>query len=74
MGRCFENFITEHHYNADQILFLRAVQSVFLQKRKLSEADLYEAPLTNFGRNAVDKLFTPNDVRDLLEFTEKIEA
>ncbi len=74
VGRCFENFITEHHYNADQILFLRAVQSVFLQKRKLSEADLYEAPLTNFGRNAVDKLFTPNDVRDLLEFTEKIEA
>lgn len=72
--RCFENFIAEHHYSGDQILFLRAVQNVFMQKRKLVEADLYEPPLTNFGRNAVDKLFTPADVRELLEFTEKIEV
>ncbi len=74
VGRCFENFITAHHYNADQILFLRAVQNVFLQKRKLSEADLYEPPLTNFGRNAVDKLFSPDDVRDLLQFAQRIEV
>ncbi len=72
--RCFENYITDHHYTGDQILFLRAVQNVFLQKRKLVEADLYDPPLTNFGRNAVDKLFTPGDVRDLLKFTERIEA
>lgn len=72
--RCFENFIMAHSYSGDQILFLRAVQSVFLQKRKLVEADLYEPPLTNFGRNAVDKLFTADDVRGLLKFAETIEA
>jgi hypothetical protein len=27
----------------------------------LKEADLYEAPLTSFGRNAVDRFFTPDD-------------
>jgi len=43
--RQFEGFITQNKYNADQIRFLRAVQSVFLQKRHLENADLYEPPL-----------------------------
>jgi len=36
--RQFEGYITQHQYNADQIRFLRAVQSVFLEKRKLGES------------------------------------
>jgi len=43
VARQFENFIIENKYNADQIRFLRAVQSVFLQKRHLETADLYDA-------------------------------
>jgi len=42
--RQFEGYITRHQHNADQIRFLRAVQSVFLEKRKLETADLYEPP------------------------------
>ena len=53
----FRAFITQHNYNADQIRFLRAVQSVFLQKRKLALADLYQEPLTNFGEDAIDRWF-----------------
>jgi hypothetical protein len=37
--------LAEHRYNADQIRFPRAVQSVFLQKRHLEPADLYEPPM-----------------------------
>ena len=37
-------------FNAEQMRFLRAVQNVFVQKRRLNLADLYEPPLTNFGR------------------------
>lgn len=65
--RGFERHIESHNYNADQIRFLRSVQEVFLQKRRLSAADLYEAPLTSFGRNAVDRFFTPQEIQDLLE-------
>jgi type I restriction enzyme R subunit len=72
--RSFERFIAAHHYNADQIRFLRSVQEVFLGKRRLVEADLYEPPLTQFGRNAVDRLFTPEEVRELLELTETLAA
>src|SRR6266446_3241814 len=73
--RRFEEHVARHQYNADQIRFLRAVQSVFLQKRqKLQAADLYEGSLQTFGLNAVDRLFTPGDVDELLALTEELAA
>jgi len=70
--RQFEGYITQHQYNADQIRFLRAVQSVFLEKRKLETANLYEPPLTNFGADAVDKWFTEKEVIEMVEFTNRL--
>jgi type I restriction enzyme R subunit len=72
--RAFERFIADHHYNADQIRFLRSVQEVFLKKRSLVEADLYEPPLTVFGRNAVERFFTPHEIRELLELLHTLAA
>jgi len=72
--KAFDAFILEHNYNADQTRFLRTVQNVFLQKRKLEEADLYEAPFTNFGSNAVEKYFTPEEIEELMELTKKLAA
>lgn len=73
--RRFEQHIARHQYNADQIRFMRAVQSVFLQKKqKLQAADLYEGPLQTFGLNAVDRLFTPRDVDELLALTKELAA
>lgn len=72
--KAFDAFILEHNYNADQSRFLRAVQNVFVQRRKLEPADLYEEPFTNFGSNAVDKLFTEEDVNELVALTRKLVA
>lgn len=72
--RAFERFIATHHYNADQIRFLRSVQEVFLKNKKLVEADLYEPPLTVFGRNAVERFFTPEEIRELLALAEALAA
>ena len=68
----FETYITAHIFNADQIRFLRAVQSVFLQKRHLEMADLYEPPLTNFGADAVERWFNDTEVDNLLAFAQKL--
>ena len=70
----FRDFITHHNYNADQIRFLRAVQSVFLQKRKLALADLYQAPLTNFGEDAVDRWFNPFDLTEILKLADRLSV
>jgi type I restriction enzyme R subunit len=72
--QAFEKHIVAHRYSADQIRFLRAVQDVFIQKRKLELADLYEPPLTNFGRNAADRFFTPQELSELINFTNQIAA
>ena len=62
----FEEHITSHHYTGDQIRFLRAVEDIFLSSRHLSESDLYDSPqLPAFGRNAVDRLFSPVQVKTL---------
>jgi type I restriction enzyme R subunit len=72
--RGFERHIQAHNYNAEQIRFLRSVQEVFLAKRTLVEADLYDPPLTNFGRNAVERFFTPQEIGDLLNLTQSLSA
>jgi type I restriction enzyme R subunit len=73
--RRFERYITEHTFSEDQIRFLSAVQSVFLRKRKLELADLYDAPaLKPFGENAVDRFLSQNEVAEVLSLTEHLAA
>jgi type I restriction enzyme R subunit len=72
--------LTTGNYNANQIRFLRAVQSVFLQKRHLETADtstllsasLYEPPLDMFGADAVERWFTEKEVEEVVEFANRM--
>jgi type I restriction enzyme, R subunit len=70
----FEAFILQHTYTADQINFLRAVQNVFMEKRKLARVDLYDPPFSNFGNDAVDRWFTPREVDEVIAFTDSLAA
>lgn len=72
VSKAFDAFILEHNYNADQTRFLRTVQTVAIQKRKIEVNDLYEPPFTNFGLNAVEKLFNEKDVEEILELTKRL--
>ena len=72
--KAFDAFILERNYNADQSRFLRVVQSVFLQRKTLEAADLYEEPFSSFGLNAVDKLFSETQVEELIELVKRLAA
>ncbi|MBK6645341.1 MAG: DEAD/DEAH box helicase family protein [Anaerolineales bacterium] len=73
VARQFETYVTQHNYNADQIRFLRAVQSVFLQKRHLETADLYDAPaLVGFGQDAVERWFSDDEIQNMVEFANRM--
>jgi len=73
VARQFETYVTQHNYNADQIRFLRAVQSVFLQKRHLETADLYDAPaIVGFGQDAVERWFTDDEIQNMVEFANRM--
>jgi type I restriction enzyme R subunit len=67
--RQFQQYIADHPFNADQTRFLRAVQNVFLQRRRLTLIDFYEPPLTSFGQDAVEHLFNRQEVEEILAFT-----
>jgi len=70
--RNFEDFIAQRQFNSNLIQFLRAVQNVFLKKRQLDVADLYEEPLDRFGEDAVERWFTEKQVDELIEFAEHL--
>jgi hypothetical protein len=40
----------------------------------LDVSDLYEPPFTNFGMNAVEKLFSEEDVEEIIELTKRLIA
>lgn len=70
--RQFAAYIARQPFNAGQIRFLRAVQNVFLQRRHLDMADLYDPPLTQFGRDAVERLFSEDQIDEMLTFTKTL--
>ncbi|HSN73571.1 MAG TPA: type I restriction-modification enzyme R subunit C-terminal domain-containing protein, partial [Anaerolineae bacterium] len=71
--RQFDAYMGGHaEYSADQLRFLRAVQNVFLQKRRLTLPDLYSPPLTAFGADAASRWFTDQQLDDVLSFFDTL--
>ena len=48
------------HYSADQLNFIRTIESVFAKNHRLAEEDLRGPRLTNFGTDAPRPMF-PED-------------
>ncbi len=71
----FRNFIARHNqvYSADQINFLRTLQTVFVKKKHIDFGDLFEAPFTNFGVNAPMPLFEEQELKELVGLCQKLE-
>lgn len=75
IAESFDAFIIAHNYNTDQTRFLRVIKSVFLAKVRRHELleidDFYEGPVEAFGADAADRLFTKEDLKEVLEFFKK---
>lgn len=63
--------VKEHN---NQTLFLRTIPTVFMGKHKLEVDDLYKVPFTNFGSNALEKYFIPEEIEEMMELTNKLAA
>ncbi len=74
ISRQFDSFIAAHAYSGDQVRFLRTVKQVFVQKRRLRLADLYEPPLTSFGTDAADRLFSNEELSELLDLANQLST
>ncbi len=72
--RRFDEYIGAHTFTANQISFLRAVQSVVAHKRRFQETDFYTPPLSNFGMGAAERLFSPAELGNMLELTKTLSV
>jgi type I restriction enzyme R subunit len=72
--KCFDDHIQQHTYNANQLRFLRVMQAVLVKKRQISLPDLYEGDFATFGDDAVERMFTPPQISELMAFTQQLTA
>jgi type I restriction enzyme R subunit len=71
----FDTYIIENsrRYNADQLNFIRTVQTVFSKKKHIEYSELYDAPFTNFGINAPMPMFTESELNDFINICGVLE-
>jgi len=70
----FKTFMIEKNYlNADQVNFLRTIQTVFTKKHHIEYGDLFEPPFTNFGVNAPIPLFEDEDLKEVIQLCADLE-
>ncbi len=71
----FNTYIIENirHYSADQLNFIRTVQTVFSKKKHIEYTELFDAPFSNFGINAPMPMFTENELNDFINICSVLE-
>jgi type I restriction enzyme R subunit len=70
----FKTFMIEKNYlNADQVNFLRTLQTVFTKKRHVEYKDLFESPFT-FWPNAPIPLFQESELKEVLSICHNLET
>jgi type I restriction enzyme R subunit len=70
----FQTFIIDNnkHYSADQLNFIRMVESVFSQKKHITYADFWEAPFITLG-NAPEPMFSTDELNSFVGICTRVE-
>lgn len=71
----FKTYIIENNrqYSADQLNFIRTIQTVFAKRKHIEYDELFDAPFTNFGVNAPMPMFTENELSDFIKICTVLE-
>ena len=75
VSKAFDDFLAEHNYlSGRQLQFLDLLKSYIIEKENIEKKNLIEAPFTMIHPEGVRGVFTPKEIDDILELTEKILA
>ena len=70
----FKTYMVENNYlKANQVNFLRTLQTLFIAKQHIEYKDFFEVPLTNIGE-APMPLFNKSELKDMLGLCNKLET
>lgn len=74
ISEAFKTFLVANNYlSANQVNFLRTLQTVFSKRKHVEFDDLFESPFTNFGVEAPIPLFSEDQLREVVELCTTIE-
>jgi type I restriction enzyme R subunit len=65
--------IEKNYLNADQVNFMRTIETVFSKKHHIEYSDLFELPFTNISPNPV-QLLPKNDLDEVLSLCKTLEV
>jgi hypothetical protein len=72
----FNTYVVERNnrsaLSAEQVRFLRTVKNVFAQKKHIEYNDLFEPPFTLFGEDAASRLFSEEELQEVIDIFNKI--
>jgi len=71
----FQTFMIEQNrqYSADQLTFIRMIQSVFSKKQHIEFRDFYEPPFTNLGASVPMPMFSEDDLKAFVWICGRVE-
>lgn len=70
----FRTFAVQHNFmSADQINFIRTLQTVFTKKKQIQYRDFFDEPFTNFGVHAPTPLFTEDQLKEMVNLCKHLE-
>ena len=71
----FRTYMIENNkrYSADQLHFIRTIQTVFMRKKHIVMDDLFLAPFTNFGSTAPVPMFDEDDLVAFIGICQGLE-
>jgi type I restriction enzyme R subunit len=71
----FQTYMIENNksYSADQLHFIRTIQTVFMRKKHIVMDDLFLAPFTNFGSTAPVPMFDEGDLTAFIGICQGLE-
>jgi type I restriction enzyme, R subunit len=70
----FQTYMIENnrHYSADQLNFIRMVESVFSKKKHITYADFWEPPFITLG-NAPEPMFSTDELNSFVGICTRVE-
>lgn len=75
VGKSFDQFIAEHSYlSSRQLQFLELLRNFIIEKGEFQKRNLVESPFTMVHPDGIMGVFHPNEIKEIIELTEKLIA
>jgi len=73
--KAFDDYIAQNNkkYNAEQLVFIKTIQTYFARRKHVEIKDLWGAPFTNLGTNVPEPMFGEKDLKDFINICDAIE-